>query len=53
LIEERAAKAFLLQVGSLSVSRKVEMRSAASGMSDGECWKMEATAKTAFLRTYA
>jgi hypothetical protein len=48
---ERAAKAFLLQVASVSVSRKALMSSGASGMSEGECWKMEATAKTAFLRT--
>lgn len=47
----RAAKAFLLHVGSLSTPRKVAIRSAASGIRDGEWEWMEATAKTAFLRT--
>lgn len=48
---DRAAKAFRLHVASLSASRKVAIRSAASGIMVGECWKMDATAKTAFFRT--
>lgn len=46
-----AAKAFLLHVASVSLSKKVAISSAASGIRDGECWKMEATAKTAFFLT--
>lgn len=53
LILTSAAKALRLQVWSLSPSRNVAIRSGASGMRLSECWKMEATAKTAFFRTYA
>jgi hypothetical protein len=49
LILTNAAKAFLLQVASVSVSRNVASSSGASGIRLSECWKMAATAKTAFF----
>jgi hypothetical protein len=53
LILTSAAKALRLHVWSLSVWRKVEISSAASGIRLSECWYIDATAKTAFFRTYA
>lgn len=41
---DRAAKALRLQVASDSTSRKAAINSEASGINEGECWKIEAIA---------